>query len=1190
MWLTRFALSRPIITAMVFIALVLFGFIAFLRLGRSLNPPGTTFPVVVVVANYPGASPAEMEKLIVKPIEDQLSGIDGMDQVSALAQEGQATVVVQFRLGTDLDTAAIDVQRRVDTARVYMPADLDPPYVFKNGSQMPLLDLAVSSRSLSPEALAQVVDDRLKPLLEQIPDVQTVDVYGEARREFQVLPDPARLLAVDGTLSDLFAAVEANNPNLPGGILRQPEREASVQIGATVTRARDLLAVPLTIPGGTMKGLTVGDVATAVDGHAERTTISTYDGVPRLYVSLSRKIGSDEIAATADARRRLALIEKQFPQLSFHEIDAPADYTAAALGGVWQSLIEGIVLTAIVMLLFLHAWRNAAVVLIAIPTSIFSTFIVMKLLGFHLDLMSLMGLSLIIGILVDDSIVVLENITRHREMGKDPITAAVDGRTEIGGAAIAITMVDVVVFLPIAFLPGIVGAFLREFGAVVVIATLFSLFVSFTLTPLLAGRWSVRTIVHGRPRWMDVLGTKRVNVGLALLAAVCWFAPWIFVKVAGILLAALIVLNAFVQRYDAVTRWYRTRALPAALRHGYFLVFLCAMLYWNAVLLLAGGTVAAVFDVLVAAVLAAALGLAPLARRRAAQGRLQPIPYAAGCTTVARILAAHAVAALPVHGPVPFALQRNALRFVVRAIAGMSLRSRITRATFAIPLVLAIAMPLLGKVETDFVPSMQTGEITMTLTYPPGTPLHVTAERVQRLVRGILAIPGIRSVSATAGQKPFGYEDLTGGNYAELHAQVAADQRNRTDAIIERIRQLSSLVPGADLQVSGESGSGSGVALSYALMGPESEIGPAADRVAAYLRSLPGTVNVTTSLESGAPQVSVRIDPARCDLLGVSPGAAATAARLALDGGVATRVRTSTGLVDVRVQLPRRFRTSLTTLENVRVRAADGTLVPLEDVADFSWTVAPTAIQRLDRQRIVTVTSDLLPGYSLGAITGPLEKKLREPGFLPPGVVPKPQGDAEYMIETMQSMGIALLTSFVLVYMLMVILYGSFVEPLIVMFSVPLALIGALMALAVTHAIAPENGQSLNLISMIGIVMLFGLVAKNGILLVDYSNTLCRRGLHVEEAVLEASATRLRPILMTTCAMVFGMLPLALGFTEGAEWRQSMGTVLIGGLLSSLILTLFLVPMIYHTWMGFAQRLADRRAVEREGLPVPVTA
>lgn len=1140
MWLTRFALSRPVITAMVFIALVIFGFISYFKIGKAQDPPGTTFPVVVVAASYPGASPQEMEKLVVKPIEDQIDGIDNLDQMSATAQEGTATVVVQLKLGTDLNFAEIDVQRRVDTARVYMPADLDPPYVFKNGSSEPLLDLAISSNSLSATALADVVTNRVEPVIKQIPNIESVDIYGARTREFHVEPNPAALLGLGATLGDVFAAVSNNNENLPGGLMEQPTRETTVSVHADVNTAADLAAIPLPIAGSSSRLLRIGDVATASDSFADQRTISKFNGEPRLYVSLSRDITSDEISSTAIARAQLVQIEKQFPQLTFHEIDAPADETKAELNGVWLSLMEGIILTAIVMLLFLHAWRNAIVVLVAIQTSIFSTFVMMRALGFTFDFMSLMALSLIIGILVDDSIVVLENITRHRDLGETPTDAAINGRTEIGSAAVAITMVDIVVFLPIAFMPGIVGEYLKEFGLVVVVATLFSLLVSFTLTPLLAAKWSVKERTPARPTWFEVLGRPSASFAILAAAAVLFIQPLLYLKVVGVMLAALLIANLFVQRYDRVVALYRDVALPFALRNGGFVVFVCSMLLINAFVLLPGGNTALYVD------------------------------------GFAFVLAA----------------LYTGIRMMPSLAAGRTIQPRMILATLAVPIILAPIAWSLGTLSFDFVPAGQTGAISMTLTYPPGTPILMTSKYTDALENGIMHIKDVQSVSSTVGRKPSGHGSSVGGNYATLNAQTLAGKRGETNAIIDEIRGLGYLAPGGDFQVSGEGGGGSGVEIFYALQGPDDELNGAADKVAAFLAKTPGSVNVQSSAETGAPRLNVQIDSSKAAILGISPGAAATAARIAIDGAVATKVRTANGLVDVRVQFPATDRSTFESLQNVRVRAADGTEVPLSDVATFSNEIAPTKVERLDRERVVNVTGGVLPNYSLGAVTGPLETQLKVPGFLPPGVHLEAQGDTQYLAEAMVNMLLALVTSFMLVYMLMVILYSNFIEPLIVMFAVPLAIIGAFGGLAFMNSplvrlAEPNSNQSLNIISMIGIVMLFGLVSKNGILLVDYSNTLIKRGMRVHDAVLQAAATRFRPILMTTFAMIFGMLPLALGFAEGAEWRQAMGTVIIGGLISSLILTLFVVPMIYNTWIGWGERRADRRAVAQEMRPLP---
>ncbi len=1148
MWLTRFAINRPIITAMVFIALAIFGFVSFLQLGRSTNPPGTVFPVVVVVAGYPGASPQDMERMVIKPIEDQMAGIDNLDHMTATAQEGQAVVAVFFRLGTNLDLAAVDVQRRTDTARVYMPTDLDPPSVTKEGnSEPPLLDIAVSSKTLSQPEIADIINNQITSQIEQIPNVQSVDVYGSANREFHLEPSPGRLVGTNATLSDVFGAVANNNLNVPGGLMTQPTQEATVAIHSYVNQASDLLRIPLPIPGSSNKNLRIGDVANAYDSHVEMRTISHYNGQPRVYMSINPTIDADQIAATKIARAQLKLIEARFPQLQFVEEDAQADVTAKELWGVGQSLIEGIILTAIVMMLFLHAWRNAVVVLVAIPSSILSTFILMKIFGFHIDDLSMMGLSLIIGILVDDSIVVLENITRHRDMGQNPTDAAINGRNEIGGAAIAITMVDVVVFLPIALLPGITGEFLKEYGAVVVTATLFSLFVSFTLTPLLAAKWSMRKRSEGDPAWVRALDNRALDLVLLVTAGLMWFGGsatgWFLLNVMAVFIVALLVLNFIVHRYETFTQYYKDYLLPFALAHGSFVVFACSVLLINALALVGSGKNALYID-------AGIIGVTLL-----------------------------------VYG-VAFAMRLFSGQDKPRGFASLGSFLPLTAATIVLPVVLGLVMWSLGGINFDFFPAQQTGVINMTVSYPSGTPIATTDRYVTQFEDALLKVKWMKSVSSTVGRKPSGFGSTTGGNFAQLTAQVDDGHIKQTNDVIAVIRKMKNLVPGGDLQVNQESGGGGGgSAIFYALTGPEDQIGPAAEKVAAFMRTLPGSVNVQTSAEIAAPRLNVDVDQAKAELLGVAPSAAANEARIAVDGAVATKVRTANGLVDVRVQFPAADRNTVENLKDVRVRAQDGTLVPLGDVATFTWTKAPTRIERLNRQRVVNVFSDLLPGYSTGQIQGPLEKKMAEPGFLPPGVTPAAQGNSQWVGETMVNMAVALLTSFVLVYMLMVVLYGSFLEPLIVMFSVPLAIIGALIFLAIMGRLQPEQGQSLNIISILGIIMLFGLVAKNGILLVDYSNTLVKRGLRVRDAVLQASATRFRPIVMTTAAMIFGMLPLALGYAEGGEWRQAMGTVIIGGLISSLVLTLFLVPMIYNTWMGFFERRADMRAVTEEMRP-----
>ncbi|MDP9024157.1 MAG: efflux RND transporter permease subunit, partial [Candidatus Eremiobacteraeota bacterium] len=856
MWLTRFAINRWVITTMVFAALVIFGIVSFTQLGRSSNPPGTDFPVVVVYAGYPGASPQDMERMVVKPIEDQMTGLEHMDELDATAQEGSAAVIVIFKMGTDLNLAAIDVQRRVDVARTYMPSDLNPPDVSKEGqSEPPLLDVAISSNTLNQAQIADVVNNQVKPLIQQIPDVQTVDVRGTADREFHVRPNPTRLVGANATLTDVFGAVEANNVNVPGGIMTQPTQEGTVAIHSYIDKATDMLGIPLMVPGSANKNMHVGDVASVEDSHVEMRSISHYNGEPRVYLSINPTLGADQIKSTETARAKMTQIEAKFPQLKFHEIDAPADYTAKSLFGVGQTLFEGIFLTAIVMLLFLHAWRNAVVVFLAIPTSILATFILMRLFAFHIDSLSMMGLSLIIGILVDDSIVVLENITRHRDMGEEPLNAAINGRTEIGGAALAITMVDVIVFLPIAFLPGIVGAYLKEFAAVVVIATLFSLLVSFTLTPLLAAKWSVKKRSEATPKWLTALDNRLLDAGLFTAAVAMFIAGnitgWFDLNTAGVFIVALLILNAFVHRYEMILTWYRNTALPFALEHGSFVVFVCSVLFFNAVSLAMG----------------------------------------AGQATIG-IDAVLFVGTLIFYG-IAFGIRR--FKDTTRGFASLGTHRPLTIVTLLLPPALCGIMLLLGGISTDFVPAQQDGSIGITVTYPAGTPIATTNKYVVRLEQAAMKIDGVKSVSSTVGRKQSGHGSVNGGNYATLNAQMDDYHIKDTNKASEEIRKLAYLVPGAQFEVAGDSGNGS--AIFYALTGPDDQIGPAAEKVAAYLRSLKGSVNVQTTAQSGAPRLNVDVDRAKCAILGINPSDAANVARIAVDGAVATKVRTSTGLV-----------------------------------------------------------------------------------------------------------------------------------------------------------------------------------------------------------------------------------------------------------------------------------------------------
>ncbi|MBV8162796.1 MAG: efflux RND transporter permease subunit [Candidatus Eremiobacteraeota bacterium] len=1049
MWLTRFAIKNPTIVTLFFVAVLLFGFIGYRTMGQNINP-NVTLPFVDVNAYYPGASPDEMERLIAKPIEDQLQNIDHVQHIWTSIEDGVVDVTVQFNVGTDVNFAATDVQQAVDQARQFLPADLDPPEVSKNNTAGdPILLEAISSYSMKPNELSNIITNEIIPDLRNVKGVGGADAGGLLTRQITVEPDVAKLGALGATLLDVNNAVGQGNVSLPGGLLNQPSQESTVGVRADIRSADEIAALPLTIPG-TTAGLTkVGDVANVVDGFADQRNISSLNGHPGIVLAVVRDANSDTKNTTDAVRAEFKQLGEKYPQISFRELVAGADFMHDSIKGVLQNLMEGIALTALVLLFFLHVWRSALVVMIAIPASIFATFFVMWLLGMTIDLLSLMALSLIVGILVDDSIVVLENITRHRLMGKAPEEAAIEGRTEIGGAAIAITLVDVVVFAPIAFMSGIVGQFLREFALVIVVATMFSLFVSFTLTPLLAAHWALAQ----RPR--PVHDTKsRGFQG---------------------------VLNRFAEWFEHLRKSYHDVALPWAMKRPWAVIGACVGLV--------------------------ILSFVPLA--------LQIVPF-------------------------------------------------------------------------EFQPTTDWGSAIVDVTYPPGTPIAVTAASVERLEEAILKMDGVQSVSGDAGHN----NGVRGGYAAELHVTLDQRKRHNEDQVIVAVKKLGYLVPGARLDAA-HGDTGGQAPISYDLSGASSEqVEAGAQKLKAYIASLPNAENVQTSTQIAGPRLQIDIDRQRAALLGVSPENAAMTARAAIGGVIATKVRMPEGLINAMVQLPPGTRNDENQLRSVMVRADNGNLVPLSDVATFSWMHEPTQLSRRDRQRIVTVSAFTKNGAPISTVQSKADAILKDPNFLPAGVTVKTSegSDSQLLGDTLSKIGLALMTSFVLIYMLLVVLYRNYLSPFIIMFTVPLAFIGVSFMLTVVNILHDIpflsnvrylQGQTLNIFSLLGVVMLTGLVAKNGILLVDYANTLRTRGLSVAEAMHESAAIRFRPIIMTTASMVFGMLPLALGITEGAEFRKSIGTVIIGGLLSSLLLTLFLIPVIYVMMVGALQRFHDRRERRR---------
>jgi HAE1 family hydrophobic/amphiphilic exporter-1 len=684
---------------------------------------------------------------------------------------------------------------------------------------------------------------------------------------------------------------------------------------------------------------------------------------------------------------------------------------------VLATLIEGIAFTAIAMLFFLRSWRNGLVVMIAIPASLLVTLFVMKLWGFTIDTVSLLAMTLIIGILVDDSIVVLENVERHYEDGEAPRTAAILGRSEIGMAAVVITLVDVVVFLPIAFLPGITGRFLGEFGVVVTIATLTSLLISFTVTPALAGNWSL-------------LST--------------WKAPGF--------------VDAFTRGFNRLRSWYVDHPLSWSLRNPWKVVAISVL-----------------------------------------------------------------------------------------ATAG------------------AIALLPLGLIGFEFLPAIDRGEIFVQVQFPTGTPLATTDAAVRALTERYMQVPGVQTITSTAGSYQAGFGGgVNLGSNGQLHVYLDPKRKQSTTVIARTMTGIGHrTVPAARVVAIPATGTmgGNSQPIDITVSSTRGDASAAAERVLAVLQDTPGTANVNSSALQMAPQIDIEFDRDRARALDVDIGSAASAVRAAFGGTLATQFDTTNGTKYVQVLYPMSAQTSTGTLNDIALRTRGGSVVRLADVAIFKNAPALPLITRVNRQTVIHVSSNLAPGAALSTVQKDVLARIKALHLSNDIIVGfAAGGQQDNLRDTTTGMGAALGLSMMLVYLLMVALYNAYRAPLVVMFAVPVASIGALGALAIT-------GQSLNLYSLIGTVMLVGLVSKNGILLVDFAEVKVLAGLEKAAAIKQAARERFRPIVMTTVSMIAGMLPLALALDAGSASRRSLGTVVIGGLASSLLLTLVLVPIIY-VWIA----------------------
>jgi HAE1 family hydrophobic/amphiphilic exporter-1 len=1109
MGLTSVSIRRPVFVLMVVAALIVLGLNSLSKMRLELNPK-VDFPFVSVSTNYPGAGPSEIESQITKKVEDAVASVNGVKTISSSSQEGQSVVNIEFNLGVSSDVAGSDVREKIAAIRNQLPLDIKEPVVQKfDVNSQPIIYYGLIGKRPSRD-LRDMADNIIKPRLSTVPDVAAVNINGGDQREISVGVIKDRLDAYGIGINELVTLLRGSTQNFPVGHVIEGNREYSIRVLGEYTNVDMIRNTRLHMPNG--QTVLLSDIANIKDTIAEKRDTSRIDGQESVAIIIQKTSEGNTVDVAKGIRKEVAKLSKELPKDLKFVLNQDASINVEnSVDDVKSSLFVGAFLAVLVVYLFLHNIRGTFIVAIAIPTSIVATFLPMFAFGFTLNGMTLLALSLSVGILVDDSIVVLENIYRHLAKGEDPVEAAINGRSEIGLAAITITMVDVVVFVPIAFMGGIVGQFFKSYGITVAVATLFSLFMSFTLTPMLASRWY---------------------------------------KAGDNVEAHSGVFGAFNRFYGALDNIYK-HMLTWALK------------FRGVILYVGTGLLILVLATIVASFTKAMTGLVPLSVLFIIFGLLLNWRY----KVFGLFVTGAGVAAV----------------FIALFIGSHAGR----------PLLLF-----------RFAPEQDQGQISVVGEMPAGTSLAKTQEVAKGVEDTIMKVKDVKSTFTSLGVTTSGRGyNTVGTQYFTMNLNLRDkmslgdslkfwqnhdDLRKRQDtAVADEIRAKIGQIPGASVKVAAETGfKGGGAPLQVDLKGTDiNELNKLAEKVLVMFKEEPGTLNQDVSSRLGKPEQQITIDRDKAASFGLTITQIGQALRTSMEGDNTSVVYRENGNeYPINIRFDESSRKNVNNIKDIVVGSTgarpDGTggqPVRLGDVAKDVLSVGPTKIDRQDRQKLVSVTANVAPGYAPGNMQLNIAKKLEKVNFgsstFEWGGENKTQ--AEEGVYMVSALGLAI----ILVYMLMAALFDNLLYPLVIMLSLPQAMIGALIALMVA-------GQALSIIAMIGIIMLVGLVTKNAILLVDYTNTLRERGLSRTDAILEAGPTRLRPILMTTIAMVLGMLPTALALGRGGEFRAPVATAVIGGLILSTMLTLLVIPCVYTYFddiSRFIARVVYRRRLQPEG-------
>ena len=1011
MTITELAIKRPTLIIVIFLACGLLGVFGYFQLRYELLPKVAP-PWVVISTVYPGASPSEVENSVTKPIEDAIASVEKLSNIYGYSYEGLSVISLEYKYSANADQAMQEVQRKVNGVLLNLPRNIRTPVIQKfSFDEVPVLKMGVSSEMTSRE-FYQFLKDEIVPAFGKIDGVGQVSLVGGDMREIKINLDAQRVRAYGLSIAQVTQFMRASNLDFPTGAVKGQETQSIVRISGKFASIDDMrnLIVSRSREGGDVR---LGDIAEIEDGRQDYTTLSRLNGKSSIGINLIKQTDANAVEVCNRVKQVIREIEQTYRKdnLRFEIVADASLFTIDAANAVKEDLLMAVLLVAAVMFLFLHSVRNSVIVLIAIPASLIASTLAMWALDYSLNLMTLLALSLVIGILVDDSIVVLENIHHHLEQGEPQRDAALKGRNEIGFAALSITLVDVVVFVPLTLIVGLVGDIMREFAVVIVVSTLMSLFVSFTLTPMLASRFSRLEQASGR----SLIG---------------WIA------------------TTFENGFHILVNRY--------------LAFL------------------------------------------------------------------------------KYSLNNR------KKIFGLAV----------VLFVVSLALPALGLVGSEFIKSSDRGEFIVNVEVAPGSTLEHTSRIAQQIERLIGEMPEVQKVMSNVG---LGARNIATSNVASIYvALVDRDRRKRTtDDIASDIKQKGRQIPGVrifvdQIAITGEQ-AGVGVTVMVRGSSPESLL-TMAEKVANAMRRTPTVTDVKFSYEQSNPETRVEVDRQKMATFGLTVYDVGTTLRVALTGDDESKFREGQKEYPIRIILDKFDRSNPEDVARLSFVTLQGRQVELQQFADIYPASGPTKLERFNRVSSIMVTGYVDNTQPLGNVNQHFQRNLA--GQSVEGTSAEFVGDEKNRSESFGQLGLALVASIVFVYLIMVALYDSFVYPFVVLFSIPLALIGALIMLALT-------GNALSIFSSLGIIMMVGLVAKNAILLVDRTNDNKGRGIGTEEALIEAGQMRIRPIVMTTLAMVFGMLPIALARGAGAEWKNGLAWALIGGLTSSMFLTLVIVPIVY---------------------------